>query len=145
MTTIAYRDGIMASDTAIWDAYGIYFGQTKKLYRLSDGRVLGVAGSKSMSLLVAAWMNGTADRPEPNEERAVDRFNGLLVGADKRVFYLDISLEPSELIVCPFTAIGSGRELALGAMAMGASAAEACCVAAEFDNGSRAPIVTEVV
>lgn len=143
MTTIAYRDGVMAADTASWDSCGIFFGRSRKIYRLADGRVLGTAGSKSMALRVVAWLNGSADRPTPNDERPTDRFAGIIADCDGRIFYMDASLEPSELLDCKFTAIGSGRELALGAMAMGASASDACCIAAKFDQGTRLPIDIE--
>lgn len=145
MTTIAYRDGVMAADTASWDSNGVYFGRLRKLTRLDDGRVLGGCGSASMVLRVVNWLNGGGDKPVPDDEKPADRFQAIIAAPSGLVVYVDPSLTEIECHPGEFTAIGSGREVALGAMAVGASAADAVRAATEFDQGSRPPIDTEVV
>jgi len=145
MTTIAYRNNMLVADTASWDANGVYFGKSSKLFKLNDGRLLGTAGSYSMAVRVVAWLNGEGERPVCREDRRTDRFQGLVITQDARVFHIDESLEEAEIMDCPFVAIGSGRELALGAMAMGGTAVQAVAIACEFDNCSRAPLNIERV
>lgn len=143
MTTIAYRDGILAADSASWDANGIYFGRTRKIHRLVDGSLLAGAGCDSMVQRVANWLNDFCEFPDVDPEKEMDRFQGLLIEPGRRVFYMDQSLEQSELVDIPFVAIGSGHELALGAMAMGATAREAVMIACQFDAHSRGPVDVE--
>lgn len=147
MTTIAYRDGIMAADTASWDVNGVYFGRARKLHRLADGRVFGGAGSTSAILRVVAWLNGAEDKPALDDDKPTDVVQAIIAtpGPGRVVVYVDVSLMEVEQHPGEFVAIGSGRELALGAMAMGASAAEAVRVATDFDRGSRPPVDTIVV
>lgn len=145
MTTIAYRDGILAADSASWDANGIYFGRTRKIHKLADGSLLAGAGSNSMLLRVVNWLNHDCDFPDVDPEKETDRFQGLLIEPGRRVFYMDQSLEQSEFVDLPFVAIGSGRELALGAMAMGATAREAVMIACQFDAHSRGPVDVEAM
>lgn len=138
MTTIAYRDGIMAADTATWDCNGVYFTRATKIIRLNNGRILGGAGSRSMLIRVACWADGNGDKPSPDDDVSVDRFMGIVAENDK-FFYIDSSLVEMRQYGS-FIAIGSGRELALGAMAMGASAEDAVTVAIQFDCKSRGPV-----
>lgn len=139
MTTIAFRDGFMAADTASWDANRIFFGRITKLHRLPDGRLMGVAGSASMVYRVVDWLTGQTDKPEVDRESRNDAFNALIAG-NGTLFYLDNTLTFMPHDYGEFTAIGTGRELALGAMAMGATAQEAVLVACEYDAVSRKPV-----
>ena len=75
-----------------------------------------------MAERVVAWLNGSSEKPIPNDDKRTDVFQGLLLVPGNRVYYMDESLTESEIFDAEFIAIGSGRELALGAMAMGAAA-----------------------
>ena len=44
MTTIAYRDGVMASDSRSSDEYGMHLTNTHKIMRLRSGALWGAAG-----------------------------------------------------------------------------------------------------
>jgi ATP-dependent protease HslVU (ClpYQ) peptidase subunit len=63
------------------------------------------------------------------------------VAPDKTTWYdtklIGYTFEPHRGI----WALGSGSEIAIGAMAAGASAVDACGLACEFDAGSGLPIV----
>jgi hypothetical protein len=59
----------------------------------------------------------------------------MLIKRGERVYRVEKRLMEWE-VIAPFVAAGSGVELALGAMAMGASAIEAVKIASRFDAGT---------
>lgn len=131
MTTIAYRDGIMAADTQT-TAGDIDRGSCQKIWRLSDGSLLGIAGQIGFEDAVMEWIAAGArwqDRPIMPEGATVF---GLLIkpNGSAAVFSKEFVLQRIE---GPFHAQGSGNELAIGAMGFGATAAEAVAVAMKFD------------
>lgn len=124
MTTIAYKDGILAGDTlstcnGLRDDYGT------KIWRV--GRVLvGAAGSRGECLRFREWVAGGLVGSPPLTET-----NGIVVSPASVVCWSEKGCWP---VSAPFYAIGTGYELALGAMAHGASADEAVRIAAQFDT-----------
>lgn len=123
MTTIAYRDGILAADMQAEAAGWIVPGGTKKLFRLKDGDVVGVTGDWACLQPWVAWHTG--DRREPfydlGENSRVIRAHskGLVIYEGKGWFHFD----------GPFGAWGSGWPAAVAAMHMGADAKRAIEVA----------------
>lgn len=125
MTTIAYRDGVMAADT-LASSDGIPCRCTK-LFRLDDGRVVGFAGNVEASRLFLEWLRIGGNKPSLTD---ADRksFHALVMHPDGHVDEWEtdrvgVTLED------PFYAIGSGRMAALAAMHMGANAVEAIEIA----------------
>lgn len=134
MTTIAYRDGALAADRATkMGAVQAY--QTAKINQREDGAMIGGCGIGSVSAAFRRWfMDGEAgDRPslgvtdDDDAQLIVVRPNGVVEIHDRHG-WAEIS--------GPFFALGSGFEVALGAMAMGASAERAVQIAAEFGIGN---------
>lgn len=129
MTTIAYRDGVMAGDSLI-TSDNVRCGYMRKIARRDDGALCGVCGSASLLRAILAWfLSGEpADgRPQITDNDAcfiIVRTNGRVESHDQRGFSDDTA---------PFFALGSGRELAMGAMAAGATAIEAVRAAAKLD------------
>lgn len=130
MTTIAYRDGVLAADTQQTDAHGCAHGRVVKVTR--RGPILAAAAGQACHARkfldwFRAGMNG-----EPaigDDDRNAD---GILFLPDGTV--IEFSPRGSKTVTCEFYATGSGMDYALGAMAMGASAEEAVRVAMRFDN-----------
>jgi hypothetical protein len=126
MTTICYKDGILAADTLIIAGESMS-GTGIKILRINGDRY-GVSGNFADVARLRAWNCNT-----PISEANISAKSNVL-WVDKKGLLLEIErdtiLPPIE---APYHAYGSGADYALGAMAMGASAAEAVIVAAKFD------------
>lgn len=139
MTTIAYRDGIIASDSrATWDDWSM--SKCVKLYRVKSkvdpvkgDVIVGTAGSGSASLLFVDWLE--AGGPPALHDRGVNEyteFECLIV--HKSGIWMADRLCRLEQLDEDFWAAGSGRQAALAAMHCGKSAVEAVRIAARIDS-----------
>lgn len=103
---------------------------TTKLVTLEDGTVLGAVGNTSTCHLLRDWyISGAKTEDFPKEWEA-----DLIVVKNGECFVYEKHSIPIK-IEDPFIAFGSGKELALGAMAMGATARQAVEVAIRFCTG----------
>lgn len=135
MSTIAYKDGVLAADTACI-CNGVYEGRISKTERCLDGTIVAVTGDAAALAPFRDWISSGSKKDErPN----VEDFSGLVVRPGGSVRNYDTHFVPLD-ITADFYAIGSGRDIALGAMAAGASAKEAVEIACRYDVGSRAPV-----
>lgn len=129
MTTVACRDGVMASDGQVTNGGIIVTSDTPKIFQ-HDGCLLGVCGLYGEMLALKKWFEGgmTGENPklEEDSEALILNPDGSLFGLWEKQFMVPINDEP-------FSAIGSGRVIALGAMAMGATAIESVEVAIRYD------------
>lgn len=136
MTTIAYRDGVLAADTLTTRGATAIVGVTK--VAKGGTRMGGACGGAGFCSEWLAWIR--EERPEPPEAKCVDDCNdvGMVVHADGR---LEI-YEPSGAytIETPYYAFGSGRDQALGAMFAGADAETAVRAACEHDVYTGGPV-----
>lgn len=141
MTTIVYRDGMMAADsqtTISTDAGGARKFRCEKLYRSKDGKaIIGTAGESFPALKFVRWY-GSGKKP-PKELAGTD-FTCLVLTSSGLVEY-DGHCEPDPVLE-PFYAVGSGAKAALGALHMGATAEQAVEIACRIDPYSSPPIVT---
>lgn len=145
MTTIAYRDGVIASDscaTHTTEAGGAVKLLCEKLYRKEVGPekrpvIIGTAGESMPALIFVEWY-GSGKKP-PKRIKDTD-FTCLILDGDQ-LFEADAWCV-LEKIIAPFYAIGSGRKAALAAMECGKSAVEAVEIAAKFDPYTAGPFVT---
>jgi len=129
VTTIAYRDGIMAADSSTYIHGGACRlpGAVKKIWRMKNGAVMGPAGSYRDSHALMRWF----EKGEKDDPPSTGEVTALIISADRRVILVDG--EAYREVAAPFYAIGSGADAALGAMYAGASAAEAISIAAKID------------
>lgn len=136
MTTVAYKAGVLASDTrATSNGSVINPGHHPKTFRLPDGSMLGVAGDVSQCQQLINAMMRQSRPPELNECEAV------LVLTDGSVHSYEGSVwTPVE--GTDFYAIGSGWIPACVAMRLGASAEHAVRIAMEFDACSGGEVRT---
>lgn len=129
MTCIAYKDGVLAADKQSTDS-GMARTVTK-ISRLKNGRLVGAAGNSSMCRLLIEWLESGA---------VVDKFPDgkhecqlLVVNLDGSLHFYDEGPVPIP-IEDEYTAIGHGRDYAIGAMACGASSVKAVDVACKYDS-----------
>lgn len=136
MTTIVYRDGTLAADTAVYDR-GCYCGETVKIVRSTDGWMGGATGYLGDSARIKEWIlrGSCTDTPPEISEHS----EGLLISPDGVVEWIGPKWQRS-VMAGRFFAAGSGFRIAMGAMAAGASAEEAVMICAELDDSTRYPI-----
>lgn len=130
MTTIAYRDGVLAADTrATDDEYhpGIY--RCEKLFR-KDGAIIATAGDDAPGMIFVDWY-GSNKKP-PERLIAGDADFCCLVLSPAGLFWYNKWCRANK-VMDAFYAIGSGAAYAIGAMKFGATAEEAVKCAMEFD------------
>lgn len=136
MTIIAVKDGILAADTGVF-AGGLISGTARKWAPVPEHKGGGfVAGSGSLAKAQRAITEMAGDNqcdPEADAMIWLDSSGRVLekYGEDDWLEY-----------DAPFHAIGSGAEVALGAMAAGASAKEAVKIAIQLcvECGGRAEV-----
>lgn len=147
MTTIVYRDGIMAADSRVTvdsEHGGSRVQRGDKLYRVKTfnrGRcIVGLAGGSFDGLAFLDWLVSKATEPP---QRLIDgdaEFTALVLNRHG-LFEYDKWCRP-ERVLEEFHAVGSGAKAALGALHMGASARRAVAVACKIDPYTAVPIVT---
>jgi|TARA_Y100000296_G_C5170602_1_gene257085 ATP-dependent HslUV protease subunit HslV len=131
MTTVAFKNGFIAADTQAADHSGL-ISHTSKLFRLSDSCVAGMAGcSRHAIRFIERLKEGKAgDDKIPDGDFLV-----LVVTPQSIVVYYEDELfddyTPEKM-----WAIGSGRLIAMGAMAAGATAQDAVRIASKWDEGT---------
>ena len=129
MTTIAYKEGILVSDTQL--SWGSERHFTKKITELSrTGLVIACAGIAKSERRAHEIFNDPGWKSMDLSERAKE-FSALLFDGS------DIFLLTGTYIPIPVTdryiAIGTGAPYALAAMSLGCSAKDAVKVASQFD------------
>lgn len=114
-------------------------GSTKetatKLWQLEGGMVIGVTGTLPAGLIMRQWyVDGANLCKYPESQKSDSDFANMLVCKDGKAWFygqypVAIPVEQN------FYAIGSGREVALGALAMGASTDRAVQIACAYAEG----------
>jgi len=127
----------MAADRAT--KYGSVVGhEVTKIGRRDDGALCGTAGTSSIAAAFRRWFlaGETEARPSLGDEK--EDIHALVVRPNGDVEIHDrMGWTKAE---GKFHAIGSGAEIAFGALAMGATAEQAVRIAAQFGIGSEASI-----
>ena len=136
MTTIAFRDGVMASDSRAYAGDSAHMGFKTKIFALEGRETQSLLGISSVEPgageALKAWIEGGSkkkDRPELNQMN----FAALHVMPDGSAYFYINSFNPSGPVLDEFYAIGSGERYALGAMAMGARSKDAVGIAIRYD------------
>jgi hypothetical protein len=128
MTTIAYRDGVLAADRRAMIGDWVTVGRVSKIARGPDGSLFAATGDLAVAARFRRWVEGgrAGDAPETGRDSRC-----IVVEPDGRV----LVFESDTFFVGdgPFHAWGSGFPAALAAMHMGASAARAIEIAALLD------------
>lgn len=131
MTTIAYRAGVIAADRQLTSGT-MRVGYTCKIAQGPKGHMGGVAGHFDGIVVFLEWIkNGCKGDPQPVDHP----MSGFVVFPDTRLYLWQGSAKIAEFRA-EFCAEGTGFEIAMGAMSMGAGAVLAVEKAVEFDTSS---------
>lgn len=137
MTTIAYRDGILASDSDAGRGDYRCAGSTQKLFRTREG-VCGVTGGIARAMAIVRWLG--ADEPQGECPIATDEFTVIHVKRGGTVdLHEDGGVHHPQF---EFMAWGSGMAAALGALYAGADARQAVAIAAKIDPHTGGKVVS---
>lgn len=155
MTTIAYRDGVIACDSCFSHLGGIDT-LSSKIIRLRSGALLGQAGSNDARPLIWLLQNVKTLRAMPSYEALMGvrcDFLGLLILPRGRIVKVATTFTSPENwtdetagdygmweVETRFAAIGTGSDFAMGAMEAGADALKAVRIACRRDMNSRLPV-----
>lgn len=141
MTTIAYRDGVMAADSGSWmgDAS---FPWARKLVRGSDGTLYGVCGDAAQANGFIEWVEGGCSGERPAAEKTDQNGSSylVLVAAPRSGRVKVLTARGIEAYEAPYFAIGAGNVGALCAMHAGASAEDAIRAAIVHAPGAEGPV-----
>jgi ATP-dependent HslUV protease subunit HslV len=134
VTTIAYKNGILAADTRACAGDNI-IGSAKKIARNNNGDLAGAAGLAPYSYAFLKWFTGMESGPPPKATRDDDNFDRGVIF--RKAGGIEI-YEPDGMfkMTAPYYALGSGRPEALGAMHAGASAFKAIQAAIAHDTNT---------
>ena len=123
-----HTDMVTQNGTTVGNVPGV----DGKLMRLADGGIVGVTGYFGQDVIFAEWMDAGAIYEHRPQFQPDTNFAALVGYADRCIVYASTLMLPQWTDMA-FTALGSGFEIALGAMAFGASARQAVELAAQFD------------
>jgi len=146
MTLVAYRDGVVAADSATWGAGGrVITGHNKKIRRLNSplmaGALVVCAGASGVIARFHEWLEA-GGKGEREAVKAGDGFQALIVHADGGVTRYDEEWLPFAL-QAPYHVLGAAEAFMLGALAAGASAKEAVRLAMVHTEGGAGEIQVE--
>ena len=140
MTTVAYRDGVLAADTL---GCGQFRRKCKKLHRVGD-TIIGFSGNYSDCLHFVRWFenkdgaltfanfrNDNSDAPDVT----------AIVVCDGKAEKWTEHCQPTPIYES-FFAVGSGAQAAMAAMHMGASAEEAVKISMLVDPHTAGDVET---
>lgn len=138
MTTIAFRNGVMASDTLV--VGGDIKSHAEKMFVRQVGRgaskrkvLIGISGTIGPAMLFVEWYGKKSKPPERFLSMSDDCDFDAIVWDRGKLYEVDRECCPRE-ITEPFCAIGTGAAAALGAMHKGATAQEAVRIAIKVDS-----------
>ena len=140
MTTVAYFRGVMAADTRCTAGDEIIPGTVRKVFRLKNGTLVGLAGNVADVQNVVRELRKNPDKLEIKQPKNGDEITALVVYTDGQVRELEGA--GWVCVKAPFHAIGSGALEAKVAMRCGKSAAQAVKIASEFDTKTGSKVQT---
>lgn len=140
MTTIAVKDGVMASDSRAVSDH-IHQGNFTKIYRAGSA-LIGFAGRATTGLDFVAWYKAGAKRKKFPASCDEDDWYALVLTGSGCFMYEG---SPTALQAGNPAAIGSGSQFAIGAMLAGCDPKEAVKIASRADPFTGGRIVTRTL
>lgn len=137
MTTICYRDGVLAADSLVTLGSTKVHGSYQKIRRIGD-YLIGTAGSVAACQAFVEWLKEGDDTHAPPK----GEYGALIVGPRGVVREIENGSVLPRPRGAKFFALGSGGPFALAAMYAGASATEAVKIAAKIDTNTGLPVKT---
>lgn len=135
MTTIAYRNGVIAADTGL-TCGSLRDSHVEKVAKHEDGSIAGACGEAWWIEAFLTWFKKGGEVPVIPDG---GHFSSALVINKRRkvtIYESEKGKTRSYEIKAPYHAIGSGRELALGAMFAGAPPTSAVKAAMAHHDGT---------
>jgi len=140
MTTIAYKDGVIAYDSQITSGNTITYDDYQKCHEVKGVRFFMCCKTCDYTALQDAYFGGVVTK-EVDASAIVADSDGLwCVGAGVQEGFWK-----SPVMLDSIYAIGSGADHALTAMDMGATASQAVQMAAKRDTGTGGTIRTVII
>lgn len=134
MTTVAYRNGVIAADSGLVGG-GTCDCHADKIAKRADGSVAGAAGEAWWMAAFLTWFR--ADKPVAELPAGGSNSSGFVVtGRNITLFENNEGNVRSFPIRAKYYAIGSGCRLALGAMFAGAHPVDAVRAAMAHDDST---------
>ena len=130
MTIVVWTPEAMAADRLSTRGDTNYY--LRKLWRVGN-EVIGLAGGSDYCVALLAWFQAGAKLEDWPRWQDKDDYAIALVARQGKCFLYDRTPHPIEILQ-DFCAIGSGREVALGALSQGASAVDAVASAIIWTN-----------
>lgn len=137
MTTVAFRDGVMAADSACHDG-STFTHRLQKIHRMPNGALAAFAGDVEQAMALFDWLKG-GQRGRKPKSRDV---SVLYVTPQRKILHYNGGRK-AHVIAEPFYCIGSGADIAFGAMFAGADAKTAVRAAIKRDAFSRGPVTSK--
>lgn len=134
MTTIAYRNGVLAGDTMESFDRTIMPYAVRKVFRLPDGTLLGATGTAEACEVVRRALAKGSPLPKLEDVEAVRVFKANHIEVFEGHLWRRVH--------APFYALGSGCDVALAAMYAGATAREAVAIAVKMDTATGGRVQT---
>lgn len=159
MTVIAYKDGVLACDS-LWSDGDIRATFKTKIRKLSNGLYVGTSGDNDDRAIIKLISDievtddlSIDDFPSVAQLQELNQSMSMLIihprSDTNKIYVISTTNSGSESegegnsvyeITQDFYAVGSGSHVALGAMAAGANAEEACKIASRFEMHCMEPI-----
>lgn len=145
MTTVAYRDGVIAADTGV-SIGAIRIGTYHKIVRHRDGGLAGICGGAPFAAKFLKWVRTNEEIDIDDLPSFHDNGNGNGNGDEMERGILILPANPQLVwvyepkgwfdLACPYYAMGAGREISMGVMWKDGSAIEAvrACIAHDSDT-----------
>lgn len=134
MTIIVWDGHTLASDKQV-TTNGLRRKVTK-IFKIRD-HLVGFSGDFDLAQSLKYWFQSGADIEKyPTFQSDSDKFVGMLVITPNReILKYERSPHPIHMTENKTYALGSGRDFAIGAMAMGADALDAVRITSMYDSG----------
>ena len=133
MTCIAWDGKTLAADRQGTNN-GLKISCTK-IKRIKGGAVVAFTGELEKGIELAKWLEDGEDPSKWPSYQGADDWTRMIVAKDGHIFIYEQRPVPQP-VEDKFAAWGSGRDFAIGALAMGADARTAVRIASEFNVGS---------
>ena len=140
MTTLVYRDGILAADSLITYGHTQMPGVAQKIHKLPNGDLYGFVGSLESGEIMRRWLVDEERQSRPIGPMKTDNFEALIASQEDGLLFFE-DREWVKIRV-PYVAMGSGKEHAYGALQVGASARQAVLAAMKLDAGTGGKLKT---
>lgn len=135
MTTVAFKEGILAADTQITEGDVKYYG--RKIEILPDGRVVATSGNVDDGILFVDWLLGGRKKAP----RLKKGFEGIVIEVDgtwNKYYKECMPVKHDD----PIYSFGSGWAVARTGMLCGLTAYQAVQLAGEIDNNTNCVVDT---